>query len=264
MRLLSLFTSSVLSLLSVTAIAAPTSNTSTALQKESHTTYSFPNQFHQCKKTLNYNIFFKGQKIGHYQRHIVWKGDSADIYTNSEVDVLITKSKMDSHTQLHWSDAAQRFVTDKFQRTISGLMAGNVSVTFSDDGHNSTVTEDGKTQKYTNALAPILDGDTIGSQMRLDLIEGKKNFDFIMQNSDETSHYYFAVVGNETINTNFGTLNTIRVNQTRKSDRQLSLWFAPSLDYQLVKATYHRKIVDLEAVLMSKKMDCPPKQLFKK
>ncbi|GAA04481.1 DUF3108 domain-containing protein [Photobacterium leiognathi] len=263
MRLLSFFAASILPLLSVSAIAAPASSTDATQLTKSHTAYTFPNKFHQCKKTLNYNVYFKGSKIGHYQRRIIWNGKQADVYTTAEADVLITKSKMNMHSKLRWSDENQRFQTDSFQRTIRGLMAGNVSATFGKDGRSSTVIEDGKTQKYAEDLMPIIDGDTIGSQMRLDLIEGKKNFDFIMQNSDETSHYYFTVAGTEKIETNFGTLNAIRVNQTRKSDRQLSLWFAPSLDYQLVKATYHRKIIDLKAVLMSQKMDCPPKQLFK-
>ena len=262
-RLLSLFAASILPLLSVSAMAAATGSTEVTQQTQSHAAYAFPNKFHQCKKTLNYNVYFKGSKIGNYQRRIVWNGNQADIYTTAEADVLITKSKMNMHSKLHWSDELQRFQTDSFQRNIRGLMAGSVSATFSKDGRSSTVIEDGKTQKYTEDLMPIIDGDTIGSQMRLDLIEGKKNFDFIMQNSDETSHYYFTVAGTETIDTNFGKIKAIRVNQTRKSDRQLSLWFAPSLDYQLVKATYHRKIIDLKAVLMSQKIDCPPKQLFK-
>lgn len=260
MHLLFLITASVLSLLHVSATAAPTADTSATAN--THAKFIFPNQYHQCKKTLNYNVFFQGQKIGYYQRRIVWNDHKADIYTTSTVDVLVSKSKMNQHSKLQWSDTKQHFLTQSFQRTIKGLMSGKVSATFSKSGHRTTVNNDGNTQRYTNDSQPILDGDAIGSQMRLDLIEGKKQFNYVMQNSDEINHYYFAVTGNEKIKTHFGTLNTLRVNQVKKNDRQLSLWFAPSLDYQLVKATYNRKLLDLKAELVSKKIDCPPAPLF--
>ena len=105
-------------------------------------------------------------------------------------------------------------------------------------------------------LTPILDGDAIGAQMRYLILKGEKSFEFNFQDTDEVNHYYFIVKGEEMINTRFGKLKTIRVEQTRKKDRKLVLWFAPSIDYQLVRATYHRKLLDLEAVLVSKNFSC--------
>ncbi|WP_289844303.1 hypothetical protein [Photobacterium phosphoreum] len=43
----------------------------------------------------------------------------------------------------------------------------------------------------------------------------------------------------------------------------MSLWFAPSVDYQLVRATYKRKLLDLKAVLISKQINCPAPVLIK-
>ena len=222
-----------------------------------------PNQNNKCNKTLNYNVFFEGHDIGNYQRNLVWNGTQADIYTKSTVNVLITKAKLSQHSKLHWSPQRQSFVTDSFERNIKGLMAGKVSATFTDNGAKSTVIEDGKSRQFSETLSPILDGDAIAAQMRLDIMQGKKNFDFILQNSDDTSHYYFKVIGEETIATNFGDLKTIRVDQIKKNDRKLSLWFAPSIDYQLVRATYKRKLLDLKAVLVSKQIICPAPVLIK-
>ncbi|PST95075.1 DUF3108 domain-containing protein [Photobacterium iliopiscarium] len=222
-----------------------------------------PNQNNKCNKTLNYNVFFEGHDIGNYQRNLVWNGTQADIYTKSTVNVLITKAKLSQHSKLHWSPQRHSFVTDSFERKINGLMTGTVSATFTDNGKKSTVIEDGKSHQFNETLLPILDGDTIGVQMRLDIMQGKKNFDFILQNSDDTSHYYFKVIGEETIATNFGDLKTIRVDQIKKNDRKLSLWFAPSIDYQLVRATYKRKLLDLKAVLVSKQIICPAPVLIK-
>lgn len=216
-----------------------------------------PEQSNQCNKVLTYKIFFEGHDIGNYQRRLVWNGRKADIYTNSSVNMLMIKAKMDQQSKIHWSSKHQSFITDSFQRNIKGIMTGKTSATFSDHGTKSIIVSDGKTKKFNHPSMPILDGDAIGSQMRLNLMQGKKTFDFILQNSDDTSHYYFKVVGNENIKTNFGNINTIRVDQIKKKDRQLSLWFAPSIDYQLVRATYKRKLLDLKAVLVNKSIHCP-------
>ena len=274
MRLLPIITFSLVSLLSVTINAnadtlAPSSSIS-AFNKNNvpdKTNASLnqlsPSKNNHCNKTLNYNVFFEGHHIGNYQRNVVWNGTQANIYTNSTVNILITNAKLKQHSKLHWSPQRQRFVTDSFERNIKGLMTGKVSATFTDNGAKSTVIEDGKSHQFSETLLPILDGDTIGAQMRLDIMQGKKSFDFIFQNRDDTSHYYFKVIGEETIATNFGDLKAIRVDQIKKSDRQLSLWFAPSVDYQLVRATYKRKLLDLKVVLMSKKINCPAPILIK-
>ena len=276
MRLLPIMTFSLVGLLSITINAnadtlAPSSTISSVpIQKnntptniESNLEQSLPSKNNQCNKTLNYKVFFEGHDIGNYQRNLVWNGTQADIYTKSTVNVLITTAKLNQHSKLHWSPQRHSFVTDSFERNIKGLMTGNVSATFTDNGAKSTVIEDGKSHQFSESLLPILDGDTIGAQMRLDIMQGKKSFDFILQNSDDTSHYYFKVIGEETIATNFGDIKAIRVDQIKKKDRKLSLWFAPSIDYQLVRATYKRKLLDLKAVLVSKKIICPNPVLIK-
>lgn len=162
---------------------------------------------------------------------------------------------MASH--LYWSDKKQQFVSQGYERKIKGLLSGKVTAQFLRDGEQSKLVVD-KTQLQfaSKDLTPILDGDAIGAQMRYLLLKGEKSFEFNFQDTDEVNHYYFIVKGEEMINTRFGKLKAIRVEQTRKKDRKLVLWFAPSIDYQLVRATYHRKLLDLEAVLVSKNFSC--------
>ncbi len=274
MRLLPIITLSFVSLFSITIYAnadilAPSSSmvssrVDNAPNKINNTSSQLsPSKINDCNKTLNYKVFFEGHDIGHYQRNLIWNGTQATINTYSTINMLITKAKLSQHSKIHWSPQRQSFVTDSFERNIKGLMTGKVSATFTDNGAKSTVIKDGKSHQFSESLLPILDGDAIGAQMRLDIMQGKKNFDFILQNSDDTSHYFFKVIGEETLETNFGKLKTIRVDQIKKSDRQLSLWFAPSVDYQLVRATYKRKLLDLKAVLISKQINCPAPVLIK-
>ncbi|MGF1756703.1 DUF3108 domain-containing protein [Photobacterium sagamiensis] len=219
---------------------------------------ALPAQYHQCNKTLTYNVYFHNHKIGMFERNLNWNDGNVDIYTYSKVDVLVTKSTLKQQSKVAWSSEKNTFLTQSFDRMISGIMAGNISAKFSDNGRRSSVLNDGKTLTFFDNNMPLLDGDAIGSQMRFHLINGDQAFDFMLQEADEVNHYYFAVKGQETINTNFGRVNTIRVEQIKKSDRKVVLWFAPSVDYQLVRATYKRKILDLKATLVRKKIQCPP------
>ncbi len=52
-------------------------------------------------------------------------------------------------------------------------------------------------------------------------------------------------------------MTAFRVEQVRKSDRKLVMWFAPDIDYQLVKATYKRKLLDLKATIIRNNIQCP-------
>lgn len=220
--------------------------------------FAIPSQtFHQCTKALTYDLFFSGHKIGQLSRTLSWQGDKVTIRSYSKVNVLVTKSKLKQSSVVYWSDKQGAFLTQSFTRNITGLMSGNTSATFSHDGLNSSVRKNGKTRRFSSADIPILDGDAVGTQIRLNLINGKKKFDFKLQDTEDVDHYYFEVKRQEKIDTRYGRLNTFRVEQVRKSDRKLVMWFAPDIDYQLVKATYKRKLLDLKATIVHSNIQCP-------
>ncbi|KLV11533.1 MULTISPECIES: DUF3108 domain-containing protein [Photobacterium] len=217
-----------------------------------------PKNFHQCTKTLTYQLYFNNLRIGQLSRTLRWQDQEAIVNSYSSINVLATKTRFKQSSEVYWSPQHQSFLSKGFDRNISGLMDGTTRASFSRDAKKSTVSNDGEKLTFQSSDKPILDVDAIGSQMRLDLIEGKTFFDYKMQESDDVSHYYFQVKGQETIDSNFGPVRAIRVEQIRKSDRKLVMWFSPDVDYQLVRATYQRKIVDVKAVLLTKNINCPP------
>ncbi|MGF1878414.1 DUF3108 domain-containing protein [Photobacterium frigidiphilum] len=223
-----------------------------------------PKKYHQCKKILLYNVFFHGAKIGTFERQINWQNNNVNVYTYSNIDVLVTKSSLKQHSSYKWSAEKNSFISQSFDRDVKGLISGKFTAKFSDNASKSSVDSNGKIMTFSDDSMPLLDADALASQMRLNVINGEKKFDFLLQDADEVNHYYFEVKGQETINTNFGKLKAIRVEQTRKSDRKLYLWFAPDLDYQLVLGTYKRKILDLKTTLNSKKVVCPPVKVVSK
>ena len=214
--------------------------------------------FHQCTKALTYELFLSNQKIGYLTRTLRWQDNFVSIDSYSKVDLLVAKAKFRQNSKVFWSEKKNSFLTRSFTRKITGLMAGNTSATFSSDGSESLLNNNGAMNTFNSKDLPLLDSDAIGSQMRLNLIEGKKKFDFKLQDTDEVNHYHFEVKREEKINTNFGRINTLRVEQVRKSDRKLVMWFAPEIDYQVVKATYNRKLLNLKTLLKRKNIQCPP------
>ncbi len=215
-------------------------------------------ELHQCNKTLTYQLYFSGLKVGTLSRHVHWRGNKAKVYAYGNADVLVTSSKYKNQTEMEWSDAHQSFITHSFEQNISGLLSRKATGTFSANGQQSTIIKDRETTQYNDPDFPLLDGDTLGAQLRLLLIQGKTKFDFKMQSTSKVSHYFFEVLGSEKIATRYGEVETLKVRQTEVDDRQIDMWFAPSLDYQLVKAKYKRNILKLEAELVSMKKECPP------
>ena len=81
------------------------------------------------------------------------------------------------------------------------------------------------------------------------LKSGQTQFEFYMQTSDKVKHYFFEVTGKEVIQTKFGKLDAYRLQQTRKKNRTLIIWFAPKINYQMVKFRYKFNLLDLSGVL---------------
>lgn len=208
-------------------------------------------QYHQCTKSLTYDLFLSNHRIGHYQRTLRWQGNQVQVH------IKVTKSQLRQQSRVYWSEQENAFLTHSFDRRISGLMAGQTSATFSKDGRSTSLQHDGENLTFTSPDIPIRDGDAVGSQIRLNLLKGKTAFDFKLQDTDDVDRYYFEVKKQEVINTNFGRIKAIRVEQIRKADRELVMWFAPAVDYQLVKAIYKRRLLNLKAMLLRRDIQCP-------
>ena len=216
-----------------------------------------PIPYPTCQKTLTYKILFNGANIGQYQRQENWDGQSAIIRSNGKISLFITSATIEQQSKLQWSTKENQFINTVFNRQIKGLMSGKTQTTYTNNGHSATNVADGKTKEFTASNLPILNTDSIGTQIRFDVMHSKKNFDFNMISDNKLKHYYFTVVGNEMLDTNYGRINTIKVTQIKAKDRQLILWFAPSLDYQMVKGQYERSVIDVKAILENMRSTCP-------
>lgn len=172
---------------------------------------------------------------GWLTRKVDWQGEKVQYQSESEVSVLgISTHYQQSAVGAYHTGKAQ-ILTQHFQQKMSGIKNRYMKVTLSHDGGQSEVILNGDAQHYHSDI-PLRDIDTIGGQIRLHLIEGKSQFRLVRQATKEVEAYEFNVAPEKSSVTldNHGDVEVIKVNETLEGD--VTLWFAPSLDYHLVKA----------------------------
>lgn len=80
--------------------------------------------------------------------------------------------------------------------------------------------------------------DKLSYQIALvrDLRAGKKEFFYKVADRGDIRHIRYKVIGEEQLDTPWGKRQTIKVmRQTETSERVTTLWFAPDLDYMVIK-----------------------------
>lgn len=88
---------------------------------------------------------------------------------------------------------------------------------------------------------PITPGvqDKLSYQLLLqhEVSQGLKEFEYAVADGGKLKSYQFSVDGEEVVQAPIGTYSAIRVKRIRKegSSRQTFIWFAPELNYQIIK-----------------------------
>ncbi|MGB0665115.1 MAG: DUF3108 domain-containing protein [Pontibacterium sp.] len=101
-------------------------------------------------------------------------------------------------------------------------------------------------QQWPLSLAqPIYDPLSYQLQLQLDLAQGKTSLSYQVNTGEQLETYQFERLGNEKVSVGYGTLDTVHVERTyahttnatneKGAGKTTRLWFAPSLNYQLVK-----------------------------
>ena len=82
-----------------------------------------------------------------------------------------------------------------------------------------------------------LDNQLYRLDIQLQLAQNKKEFSYdLVNNRGQLRHYDLLVLGSEQLTLPYGTLEGIKVKMMREnSTRETFAWFAPQLDYQLVR-----------------------------
>lgn len=192
----------------------------------------------QCSLSVNYDIYLSGIHTGTMHRTETWQGKTAVVTSDSEASILGIGTQYHQRSELSWSNVTDEWITDKFHQKVTGFRARDMQVSFEDNGRQSQVDLDGDIENYSSADIPLRDVDTLAIQMRQYLLQGRQQFALIRQASDAIERYQFYVQDKQIINiAPWGELSLIPVKQT--GAEEVTYYFSPAMDYQLVKARYH-------------------------
>ena len=205
--------------------------------------------FHQCDKKFEYDVYFLGKKVGYLHRKIKWDNSSpaatkASVTSYGEVTFLWLDSTYQQHSAMHYSAEYQHFLTPHFSQTLTGLKSREMTAKMSDNGLKSRVTLNTKVSHYQQKNEvdnnkenhTLYDLDTLGAQIRLNLLQGNSHFNLSRQGSKKVERYQFEVAGQEVItHEKWGKLTTIKVIEVGEHEN-IVLWFSKKHDHQLIKA----------------------------
>lgn len=201
------------------------------------------------KQRYVYDVFYKKLSVGTMTREFDYRNDEVTGKTTADLSFLFYKMKGYQISEMYWDEVSTSFLSKSFIYKETGSHKEDTTATFFDDGHQSKITAKGKSKLFKKEGA-IVDFHAIGMQMSEGLRRGDTQFDFYMQTTEKVKHYYFEVKGKETIETELGKFETYRLEQTRKNNRTLTIWFAPEIDYQMVKFYYKFNLLDLRGNLV--------------
>ena len=206
-------------------------------------------EFMNGEQRYVYDVSYKKMKVGKMIREFQHNGREITAKISADLSFLFYRFGGDQRSDIYWDEDTQLFLTKRFVRNSVGFKGEKTQADFFKSGHQTSVTRNGKNYKFDNEAGKIIDFNTIGVQMSEGLKSGQTHFDFYMQTSEKVKHYFFEVTGKEVVQTKFGKLDTYRLQQTRKKNRTLIMWFAPEMNYQMVKFRYKFNLLDLSGIL---------------
>lgn len=122
-----------------------------------------------------------------------------------------------------------------FKRSVFGKKR-NAEISF--DWDNNRVTNEVNDKPWQMDVEPGVQ-DKISYQMLLQqqLADGEQDFTYQVADGGILKEYKFRVDGHEVIEAPIGAYEAIRVKRVREKDspRQTYIWFAPELNYQIIK-----------------------------
>lgn len=173
-------------------------------------------------------------------------------FFESKADALF--ASITESSSFNWQGNQLKPLKYVFKRSVLGKKR-HAEVDFDWEKHQVTNLVEDKPWKMD-----IADGvqDKISYQLLLqkELSEGKESFTYSVADGGRVKTYRFEVDGKEEIEAPIGAHNSIRVKRIRKegSERQTYIWFAPDLDYQIIKLKQIEG-ADKEYTLLLKKLE---------
>lgn len=176
----------------------------------------------------------KGLNIdGAATRSLQQQADGTWLY-RFDVDSFI--ADIEESVSFRWQDG--RIQPLEYRYSLKGLLVPNRSRAINFNYVADTVNGSYEGDTFTMALAEqALDPLGFQLQLRQDLKAGKREMSYTVADDGDYDQDRFAVIGEEALRTPQGAVQTLKLEKVRDGDskRETLMWFAPALDYLLVR-----------------------------
>jgi len=187
----------------------------------------------------HFKVYVSGIKMGEIERSLKKHKNglyeqSSLIYTTGLLSVF-RGDRFEEHSYWRWQN--NTLVPQRYTYSYTGTSRGDVYEQLDFDWKKMTVASlrDGKTTVLDIKPGVV---DKLSYQVALvqDLRAGKKEFSYQVADRGDIRNIRYEVIGKDMVETPWGKRKTIKVRRkTLTKERVTTLWFAPDLDYMVVK-----------------------------
>ena len=199
-----------------------------------------------------YDIIRKGERHGVAYRKFSKQDNTCNLSYTSDIKWMIFSDKRREKAKFTCQDTSVTPQSYAMERKGTGP---DRKYTLKFDHEAKKVSSNRSKYPLDVELTPDVQ-DLISYQvkMRLDLMAGKKEFDYpIIDKKGKSRNYKFEIVGEEMITLPFGNVKTVKAKRLYNNDkRQAFAWFAPEMDYLLVRMWKGEKGVEQFDVQLKK------------
>lgn len=181
----------------------------------------------------HYAAYKWGDKIGGAKMSLVKESDgNYHLDYSSRVSKFFLSDKRSEHSTFSFDNGQFKPLSYRYKRTGTGPDKA-LNIAFAHDGVPTFSVDNHQAQPWQGEF----DNQLYRLQVRRWLALGKSSFKVNFINyRGEKAIYDMSVTGTETLELPIGKLDTVKVTINRASSkRQTFMWFAPSLDFQLVR-----------------------------
>ncbi len=209
--------------------------------------------------TAKFEVEVAGIKMGEIKRTLKKHENglyeqSSLIYTTGFFSVF-RSDRFEEHSLWRWRDNTP--IPERYTYHYTGGSKGEVFEQLDFDWQALKVKSlrEGKTTTLDIEPGVV---DKLSYQIALirDLQAGKREFLYKVADRGDIRHIRYEVVGKETIDTPWGKKETLKVKRkTLTNERITILWFAPDLDYMVVKLIQNDSGTKMSAVITELRID---------
>ncbi|PHR64045.1 DUF3108 domain-containing protein [Pseudidiomarina marina] len=182
-----------------------------------------------------YEVTRGGSNYGEAVRTLKYENGRFNLYTETEISLLFLSDRRRFWSEFSLEDGQVTSYEFTYKRSGTGRNKG-FSGSFDHDQH---VIVNNESKQTTDIDASVYRMDEAASieQLRLDVQSQRDEYQYaVLDEKGQADDLVFRRVGEETLQLPYGEVKAIKVARIREnSRRETDYWFAPELDFVLVK-----------------------------